>query len=133
MLFRWLGVLLRLLFCQMLVNLFELLDNLLLMSVDRWQFRLMKIAQDNRQDSNEERDKAVPLFFRRGRKPHYPRQWALLQRLLSTFLRKIFPQTPQFLQQLLSQHLGLCRRNYLMDDVFQLRCWRDDDLRSSIT
>jgi hypothetical protein len=58
MLFRWLGVLLRLLFCQMLVNLFELLDNLLLMSVDRWQFRLMKIAQDNRQDSNEERDKS---------------------------------------------------------------------------
>lgn len=40
MLFRWLGVLLRLLFCQMLVNLFELLDNLLLMSVEPPTMRL---------------------------------------------------------------------------------------------
>lgn len=69
---RRLGVLLRLLFGKMLLYLLELLDNLLLMSVDRWRLRLMKIAHYNRQDSNEERDKAVPLFFARRRKLHYP-------------------------------------------------------------
>jgi hypothetical protein len=134
MLFRWLvmrfrrfGILRRVVFGQMLVYLLELLDNLVLMSVDRLWFRLMKVAQHNRQDSNEERDKAVPLFFGRRRKPHYPRQWALLQRLLSTLLRKVIPQTFQFFQQLLSEHLGLCCRNYLVDDAFQLRCCRGDN------
>lgn len=79
MLFRWLGMLFRLIFCQVFVDLFELLNllllvlfhllellNNLLLLIKRWELRLAAVEynhQNQTESANQSIDQRVPLLF----------------------------------------------------------------------